>query len=630
VSPPARPLMLYDGECGFCARWIRRWKQTTGDRVEYLAFQDPRVVDLFADMPRDALAEAVHLVETDGGVYRGAEAAFRALANHPEERWLLEWYESSPGFAWLSERGYQVIAENRRFFSILTRIAFGDRIERPAFCQTRRLFLQALALIYFIAFVSLWVQVKGLIGHNGIIPADLSMKGLAQQAEAAKAGWQRYHLVPTLCWLSASDRFLQIQCGAGAALSLMVLIGIAPAPCLFLLWLIYLSLATVGREFLGFQWDNLLLETGFLAIFLAPLQLLPRGRGVAPPSGLVLWLLRWLLFRLMFASGLVKLLSGDPTWRNLTALKYHYETQPLPTWVAWYADQLPVLVQKVSTALMFGIELAVPFLFFAPWRWRRIGCLATISLQILILVTGNYCFFNLLTIALCLLLVDDAALQGLMPTAWRRGAEQSAGGRKWPLQATVPLTCVVLLVSLMQFGGMFRIRIPWPSPVIAVYEWLMPLRIINSYGLFAVMTTLRPEIIIEGSNDQVTWREYKFKYKPGDLRRAPKFVEPHQPRLDWQMWFAALSDYQHDPWIINFCVRLLQGSPEVPGLMAKNPFPYNPPHYIRAVVYEYHFTDFATRRRTGEWWRRERKGNYMPVLSLNKSGAPLNEAPQAE
>lgn len=610
--------MIYDGECGFCAVWIRRWQQATGDRVEYLAAQDSRVPGLFLENPQEALVAAVHLVETDGSVYRGAEAVFRALGYHAEERWLLDFYEFSPGFARVSERAYGFIAKHRSFFSILTRFAFGERIERPTYFKVRGVFLRVLALIYLIAFGSLWVQVRGLLGSNGIIPAALTMADLSKQADTAKVGWRRYQLVPTLCWFSASDRFLAVQCAAGALLAVVLLFGIAPAPCLFLLWLIYLSLTTVGREFLSFQWDNLLLETGFLAIFFSPLQLLPKRSSVAPPSRLVLWLLRWLLFRLMFASGLVKLLSGDPVWRNLTALKFHYETQPLPTWVGWYAHQLPLPVQKLSALCMFVVELVLPFLFFAPWRLRKAACAATLLLQLLILFTGNYCFFNLLTISLCLLLLDDAALQRWLLPRWRLNSAVTASRRKWPLQLTIPLACVAVMVSLMQFGGMFGLRIPWPKPIVSVHDWLAPFRTFNSYGLFAVMTTSRSEIIIEGSADRMTWQEYEFRYKPGDLKRRPPFVEPHQPRLDWQMWFAALSDYQHDPWIINFCVRLLQSSPEVLALLEKNPFPQTPPRYIRAKLYGYHFTNFHTRRQTGQWWQREPKGDYMPVLALDK------------
>ncbi len=471
------------------------------------------------------------------------------------------------------------------------------------------------------------MQIVGLVGSDGILPADVAMQSMRQLADTHHVGLGRYHLVPTLCWFSTSDRFLQFQCGAGAALAVLLIFGVAPAPCLFLLWLVYLSLATVCREFLAFQWDNLLLETGFLAIFLAPLQLWPRASRAAPPSRLVLWLLRWLLFKLMFQSGCVKLLSGDPTWRNLTALTYHYETQPLPTWIGWYAHQLPVWVQKISTATMFGIELFLPFLVFAPRRLRQVACVAFVSFQTLILLTGNYCFFNLLTIALCLLLLDDAALKAAWP--WRSREAVALAPEpsprspwRWPIQVTMPVACVAVVSALMQFSAMFRLPVLWPRPVVGVYAWLSPFRSFNSYGLFAVMTTSRPEISIEGSRDGVTWLPYEFKYKPGDVKRRPGFAEPHQPRLDWQMWFAALGKYQRNPWLMSFCRRLLEGSRPVLALLKRNPFPEAPPRYIRAVVYDYRFTDLATRRRTGAWWRRQERGFYLPPLLLPDPGNP--------
>jgi hypothetical protein len=494
------------------------------------------------------------------------------------------------------------------------------------------------------------VQIIGLVGRNGILPADSAVAAMRLGADAQRLGLERYHLVPTLCWLQATDGFLIAQCAAGTTLAVLVIIGIAPAPCLFLLWLIYLSLATVCREFLSFQWDNLLLEVGFLAIFLAPLQLWPRVSRAAPASRLVLWLLRWLLFKLMFQSGCLKLLSGDPAWRSLTAPRFHYETQPLPTWIGWYAHQLPVWAQQASAATMFGIELFVPFLIFAPRRPRQVAFFALVAFQVLIFLTGNYCFFNLLTIALCLPLLDDAALKALLPrtlrdslcpedpqkmgTQWNaslpRSSDLQAGPLtphplprkpwRWPVQITVPLAVIAVATSLMQFSAMFRLPVPWPRPILAVYAWLTPFRTFNSYGLFAVMTTSRPEIIVEGSNDGVTWRAYEFKYKPGDVKRRPRFVAPHQPRLDWQMWFAALGDYRHNPWLLDFCQRLLEGSRPVLALLERNPFPQRPPRYIRAVVYDYRFTDFATRRNTGAWWRREGKGLYLPALSLPAQG----------
>jgi predicted DCC family thiol-disulfide oxidoreductase YuxK len=663
--------MIYDGDCKFCSLWIHRWQLTTGDRLDFLPFQDPRVVARFPELPRGQFENAVQLIETDGRVYGGAEAVFRALAHNPHEEWLLDWYDHSPVFAHVTEWGYGVVARHRSLFSALTRLGWGRHIEPPTQNLVRWVFLRSLGLIYLVAFVSLWVQIIGLVGADGILPAKLALESMRQQADAQHLGLQLYHVVPTLCWFNASDGFLKFLCVAGTTLAVLLVVDVAPAPCLFLLWLIYLSLATVGREFLGFQWDNLLLETGFLAIFLAPLQLWPRLSRTAPPSRLVLWLLRWLLFKLMFQSGCVKLLSHDPTWRNLTALTFHYETQPLPTWIGWYAHQLPVWGQQVSTVVMFGIELLIPFLIFAPRRPRQLACAVLIAFQALIFLTGNYCFFNLLTMALCVVLLDDAAIKALLPprlrdslrpsppqnmgTQWHAPLPGANGSPtspldpnspalplpalptrpaatapplnpqlstlnrwKWPVQVTVPLAAIAVITSLVQFSIMFRARVPWPRPLLAVCEWLEPFHSFNSYGLFAVMTTSRPEIIIEGSNDGVTWLAYEFNYKPGDVKRRPGFVEPHQPRLDWQMWFAALSDYRHNAWLVNFCLRLLQGSPPVLGLLERSPFPSSPPRYIRAVVYDYHFTDLATRRQTGAWWFRREKGIYLSAFSLDE------------
>ena len=629
--------MIYDGDCNFCSLWIHRWQLTTGDRFDFLPFQDPGITARFPEVPRGQFESAVQLLEPDGTVYGGAEAVFRALAYNPHEGRLLDWYEHSSAFAHTSEWGYRLVARHRGFFSALTRLAWGRHLEPPTRDLVRWVFLRSLGLVYLVAFVSLWVQIIGLVGSNGILPASSAMESMRQGADAQHLGLERYHMVPTLCWFNGSDGFLKFQCAAGVALAALLLVGIAPAPCLFLLWVIYLSLATVCREFLSFQWDNLLLETGFLAIFLAPLQLWPWMSRAAPPSRLVLWLLRLLLFKLTFQSGCVKLLSHDLVWGNLTALTFHYETQPLPTWIGWYAHQLPVWAQKASAVTMFGIELLVPFLIFAPRRLRHWACLVLVGFQGLIFLTGNYCFFNLLTVALCLLLLDDTALKAFLPArlagslppggrASSRAQSSPANGARgdarppgwrWPVQVTVPLAAIAVVTSLMQFAIMFRAPVPWPRPLLAVYGWIEPFRTFNNYGLFAVMTTSRLEIIIEGRDDGLIWRPYEFKYKPGDVKHRPRFVEPHQPRLDWQMWFAAMGTYRQNPWLVNLCVRLLQGSGPVLALLERNPFPNAPPHYIRAVVYDYHFTDFATRRKTGVWWRRQEMGAYLPALSLD-------------
>jgi hypothetical protein len=399
--------------------------------------------------------------------------------------------------------------------------------------------------------------------------------------------------------------------------------GLAPPICLGGLWLLYLSLATVGQVFLGYQWDNLLLEVGLLAIFFAPCQILPRPAREKPPSRAALWLLRLLLFKLMFLSGVVKLASGDPLWRNLTALTRHYETQPLANPVAWYFHQLPAWFQQTSCALMFAVELAAPFLLFAPRRARMLAGIAIAVLQGLILLTGNYTFFNWLTLLLCVLTWDDFSWNALLPGKLTQLYRQTSaimvedrGMLRW---ANVPVALAVLLVgsiSLVQtispFGGLPF----WCAPAVGAYRWIAPLRSINSYGLFAVMTPDRPEIIVEGSNDGSEWKEYSFPHKPGALDRPPTFIAPLQPRLDWQMWFAALGDARGNPWFVNFCVRLLQGSPDVLALLDTDPFPGSPPKYVRARLYNYNFTTWSERQRNGHWWKREFKGEYLPPISL--------------
>jgi lipase maturation factor 1 len=659
AAPPLKPLLVFDGECTFCALWVRRWQQITGDRVDYLPAQDPAIATRFPEIPPKHFDSAVQLIETDGMIYSGAEAVFRTLAHNPDRQWPLRWHAESKPFAGLTEWTYRLVAENRTFFSRLTRWFWGRQVGPPDYHLTRWVFLRALGVIYLIAFISLWTQISGLIGHGGILPTGQFISDADRYCERHGIGLGRYLYWPTLCWLNASDGFLQFQCAAGAMLAGLLVLGVAPMPCLALLWLLYLSLVTAGRDFLGFQWDNLLLETGFLSIFFAPGQWLPkfggspfrswsartrprcqngerspRSQGKGLPAGLVLWLLRLLLFKLVFSSGCVKLASGDPAWRNHTALAYHYQTQPLPSWIGWYAQQLPLGFQKFSCAVMFGVELGAPFLIFAPRRLRFLGGAAIACLQILILLTGNYTFFNWLTLALCLLLLDDQVLMKFVPSRLREifapatahSVASKPGGDNaapaihsgWPKAVTVPLAAVVLGIYLLQINLALGRQPIWLFPAAIANIWLAPLRTLNSYGLFAVMTTDRREIIVQGSNDGTNWLTYEFDYKPGDANRRPAFVAPHQPRLDWQMWFAALGDFQQNPWFADFCQRLLQGSPEVLALLAKNPFPDRPPRYVRAELYDYRFTTPAERRATGAWWKREFIGEYLPPISLRE------------
>jgi hypothetical protein len=340
------------------------------------------------------------------------------------------------------------------------------------------------------------------------------------------------------------------------------------------------------------------------------------------------WLLVFLLFKLMFLSGLTKLLSGDPTWRNATALDYHFETQPLPPWTAWYAQNLPGSVHHAATIVMFVIELGAPWLLLAPARFRRsrlAGCAALVLLQLAIAATGNYGFFNVLAIVLCIPLLDDDLLRRVLPVRLVEGD----GSAVRVLSLTV-LTPVFFVLSALSFGREIAYTLPGgtglhlvPAWSDRVMGWVAPLRSFNGYGLFRVMTTQRPEIVVEGSRDGTDWIEYEFRYKPGPVDRRPGFVAPYQPRLDWQMWFAALDPTGNAEWLRSLSAHLLRGTPEVLALLRRNPFPDAPPRMIHLVLYGYRFTSPEERRRTQAWWER------VPVgyLSVPLTGAEPPPAP---
>jgi predicted DCC family thiol-disulfide oxidoreductase YuxK len=595
MNDALRPTFVFDGACSFCRVWIDYWHRLTGDRVLYCSYQE--VGDRFPDLPQKDFASAVTLFLPEGEVRSGAHAVFSLLALLPGKSWMFWLYTHVPGFALIADMAYRTVARHRSFCYWAARALWGIPIEVETSGIASWIFLRTLGAIYLIAFASFGVQAAGLIGSNGISPVADYLHSLREYYGAVY--WQ----VPTVFWLSAGDGTIKAVGIAGICLSLLLFLGLRWRVIRIALFVLYLSLVTAGQEFMGYQWDALLLEAGFLAILL----------GSSP---VIVWLYRWLLFRLVFLSGVVKLASGDPLWRHFTALPVHYETQPLPTPLAWYMYQLPEWFQRGSVGFVFFVELIVPFLIFAPRRVRLFAAGAMVTLQVLILLTGNYAFFNLLTIAFCLFLMDDAFFRRALPKAVIRHLPSATTYEKssvWARSICATFATLALFVGAVQVARPFGVR--W-SPADAVLRSVSPLQVINSYGLFAVMTTTRPEIIIEGSNDGVSWLAYEFKYKPGDLTRPPAWVAPHQPRLDWQMWFAALGDYQSDPWIVRFMARLLQGSPDVLRLLGRNPFPDGPPHYVRAILYQYRFTTPEERKSSGPWWGRELKGVYVPVVSL--------------
>jgi predicted DCC family thiol-disulfide oxidoreductase YuxK len=597
----ARPQLLYDGDCGFCGYWARYWQKLTGDSVEYRPYQQ-----VLAQYPTIAEAEfqrAVQFIAPDGRRASGAEASFLTLAHTPGKGFWLALYRYLPGFASVSEFAYATIAKRRPAFYRVSLMLWGRNHEPALYELVSFLFLRLFGLITLSAFVSFAVQAQGLIGSRGILPLHEFINALA-----ARFGPERFFLAPMVFWLNDSDLAIQAVCWAGASLSLMLVLNLLPRLSLVLIYAIYLSLLYAGQTFMTFQWDTFLLETTIVALLMS----------FKPATGV--WLARWLLFRFLFMSGVVKLISGDPNWRNLSALSYHFLTQPLPTPLAWYAARLPAGVLKAATGAMFFVELILPFLIFCPRRLRFVAAFGILMLQSCILLTGNYNWFNLQTMLLCLPLFDDKALRRILPPRLL-GLAQARAKTQPPRRAvTIVVNAAALLMvflSLVQmderFGG------SPPELALAIHDAFEPFHIVSPYGLFAVMTATRNEIIVEGSDDGVQWREYEFRYKPGDVERRPLWNIPHQPRLDWQMWFAALDDPQRLPWFSRFLERLLENEPSVTALLKTNPFPDKPPTYVRAEFYDYTYArddDHAA----GRWWERRLAGLYFPKARLKAKG----------
>ena len=469
------------------------------------------------------------------------------------------------------------------------------------------LFIRGLGLAFFFAFGSLALQIEGLIGESGILPAS-------EFLDTVQKSWgsESFFKVPTIFWLWDHDYFLTGVALVGLVGSVVLIVGLLPRLMIALLWVLYLSISTVGQNFLAFQWDLLLLECAVVAMIVAPSGVRPRFRTTPQPHPLGSLLLKVVLFKLMFSSGVVKLSSGDEVWRSLEALMVHYETQPLPTWVGWYAHQFPAWFQKTSVVAVFAIQLLVPFGLFLPRVFRHGAVALLLFLQLLIALTGNYCFFNFLTAVLCLSLVDDQM--------WRRFRQiepgQKTSSPKWRKVGLITMVSVLLFLNtLVMTRTLFGYVLPdFAASILAAVR---PLRSVNNYGLFAVMTTARPEIQVEGSMDGKSWRPYRFRYKVGPLERAPGFVAPHQPRLDWQMWFAALGNYRRNPWLGRFMVRLLEGSPAVIGLLDGDPFKKEGrPRFVRALRFQYRFTRWSEKDTTGRWWTRTPDGVYLPTFSL--------------
>jgi len=512
-----------------------------------------------------------------------------------------------------------------------------------SYLYSRWIFLRALALIYLSAFYSLLFQIKGLIGPQGILPASHYLQAVEQYYPSV----MRFTLVPSLLWIRSGNRALVALVYIGLLAAILLLLNVWPRATLAVCFVAFVSFVSVARDFSGYQSDGMLLEAGFMAMFFAPPGLWPGLGRANPPARATLYLLRWEWFRIYFESGIVKLASGDESWRHLTAMYDYYQNGPLPTWIGWYVQQFPHWFHQSTALLTLVMELGVVWMVFLPRRVRIICFWLVTPFEISIILTANYAFLNYIVLFLGILLLDDEYIQKFIPARFRgtvstaplstqaagvasggfaaEWRERTAGVRKsikgiacgWIFYATFALL----------LGTVFR-EIPLPE---APVRWVEPFRIAERYGLFAVMTHERYEIEFQGSRDGKTWIPYPFGHKPQDVYKAPGIYAPYQPRFDWNLWFASLGSWREYPWTVVVEEALLKNDQAILQLFANDPFGNQPPQMVRAVIWQYWFTDRAERRASGAWWKREMRGLYCPALIMGPDGKiGADDSPQVQ
>jgi hypothetical protein len=526
----------------------------------------------------------------------------------------------------------------------------------------RWIFLRALAGIYFSAFLALFFQIRGLIGPQGILPAGTLLAAIQRQAP----GVLRFWYAPTLFWFSSSSQAMMVVVWIGLIASVLAFVNAWPRLSLLLCWICFLSFVAAAGEFSGYQSDGMLLEAGFVALFLAPQGIWP-GWGIdSPPSRAALLLLQWEWFRIYFESGLVKLLSGDPEWRHLTAMDQYYQNGPLPTMIGWYVQHFPHWFHVATAAGTLVMELGIVWMLFLPRRVRIICFCIVTPWEIGVILTANYAFLNYLVLALGFLLLDDRSLLSWIPERYRSRLEaqvpresvnvaeerlsvittpewekERAGKRPsaeveeetektrvgvrrvWAHVRAVRLAVTAVMLTWLGYASTAElVRMPWPEFPLPMFPIaaLEPFRVANQYGLFAVMTRGRYEIEFQGSNDGENWTPYLFRHKPQALNEAPGIYAPYQPRFDWNLWFASLTDFQNAEIVPLTEERLLEGDGDVLSLFRDDPFASAPPKYVRAVLWQYWFTTLDEKRETGDWWKRSLLGLYAPVLTRQPNG----------
>src|ERR1035438_10266261 len=490
----------------------------------------------------------------------------------------------------------------------------------------RWLFLRALGCIYFSAFFSLVFQIRGLIGPEGILPANEYLRAVAHSLGYIRGLW----FAPTLLWLASGPHMLTSLCWVGMVASLLLALNVWPRGMLVVCFVCFLSFVSAAQDFSSYQSDGMLLEAGFIALFFSPPGFRP-GMGVAsPPSRASLFLLQWEWFRIYFESGVAKIIGGDPEWRNFTAMDEYYQNGPLPTWIGWYLQHLPHWFHATTVFATLALELVLVWMFLLPRRWRIVCFFIVTPWQLGVILTANYTFFNYLVLALGFLLLDDRLLTRFLPQRWKQSlspTKTQADGHLWATPFGGQLRVLKLSFVALMLGWIFYATtaqliwmfsaLPLPMAPVAAIE---PFRIANRYGLFGIMTRGRYEIEFQGSEDGKNWVAYPFRYKPQDLNKPPGIYAPYQPRFDWNLWFASLGSWREYPMLSRTEVQLLSNNKDVLALFASNPFPNGPPRQVRAVLWQYWFTSLSEKREKGLWWRREFLGLYAPTIEREAGG----------
>lgn len=509
---------------------------------------------------------------------------------------------------------------------------------RPGHLWPRWIFLRALGLIHFSAFYSLYFQVKGLIGPDGILPAGGYLRAVAQAIDLPGS---KFWFAPSLLWLGSSDHALMLLTWIGLVASLLVVLNFWPRVTLAICFLCFLSFIAAAQDFASYQSDGMLLEAGFISLFFAPPGIWPGLAGAHGPSRLSLFLLRWEWLQIYFESGVVKIASGDQSWRHLTAMDDYYQNCPLPTWIGYYVQHLPHWFHASTVVLTFAIELGIVWLMFLPRRFKIVGFCIVTPFEIGIILTANYAFLNYIVLALGFLLLDDRVFERVLPQRLRALIDResivaassdltASGLEAWrstwqkyftPFARTISAVCLGIVFYAATAQIIWALAPDFPLSR-QPSHWLEPFRIAEGYGLFANMTHQRLEIEFQGSSDGKTWIPYPFRYKPQDPFQAPGIYAPYQPRFEWNLWFASLGSWRQYEWVVTTEARLLEPSRDVLLLFARNPFPVAPPKEVRAVIYQYWFTDLKTKHETGMWWRRQLLGQYAPAVEMQSNGTP--------